>query len=217
MTEDLRKVGAALASLSKKYPDDDDLLASGPSECVEPGYGDVVVVFSDLDDEIWREVEDAIEEAGGFLGFGDEWGHCDTCLGAFRTTHDSYSWEPSYLDWGDSATCSKCLNKETDRIEEYCEAIAGVKNMAIHESIFCLWVEREEVWAKLNEEDYEHGWHPHQNDHPEPLREALALKGIPGLFTIEGVGQFDVAWSLWVPKDRVTEAKTILGMEDDDE
>ena len=60
-------------------------------------------------------------------------------------------------------------------------------------------------YVKANRDDdayndsYECGWHPHQTDNPRIIADNLRNRGIERfLFRIDGVGQFDVAFSVYV-------------------
>jgi hypothetical protein len=125
-------------------------------------------------------------------GFSDEYIACGVCSKAICTT-PGYHGEQMYgyyTDEGD-VFCGDCTR---DDPEQYFEDMKN-KNKLVNENV-CN--PENDGWIDL-ELSYENGLHSGQNDSPElllKLRERL-LPFADFVFTGD-VGQFDVAWTIWV-------------------
>lgn len=67
---------------------------------------------------------------------------------------------------------------------------------------------------KVNDSQFENGWHPGQNDDPKAMSQLLRLNGIHRfLWDVSGVGQFDVRFDLYIHeeiKDELDKARQLL-------
>lgn len=139
---------------------------------IEPGYTkdneDMPILLAN-----WNNVPDALQdqltEEGYSMEWSDEWLVCDS-NGIVRTSPDSYSWTPSFrmLDTGEIIT----IEDDFEVWEEACQNTDyGSSITPIHSQFNLL----EEGYTLYNDDEYEAGLHPGQNDDPETiLREVLA-------------------------------------------
>ena len=69
-------------------------------------------------------------------------------------------------------------------------------------------------YVKVNDSQFENGWHPGQNDDPKAMSQLLRLNGIHRfLWDVSGVGQFDVRFDLYIHeeiKDELDKARQLL-------
>lgn len=135
----------------------------------------------------------ALEEAGISLDWGDEW-IVDGNGRAWRTQPDSYSWQSSIL-WGDGDFLTP-----DDGVEEWVEVLKDDPSRALTGSWWDAADLEELGWVQLDQ-DYESGWHPGQTDDPRQISAGIREQfgdEAEILFTISGVGQFDVRFAVWV-------------------
>jgi hypothetical protein len=149
-----------------------------------------------------RRLQAIAEHAGYSIEWGDEFMLCDDCHKAVRTTADSYGWKRSYFENDNGIQCINCVK---DDPSEYLASLEGDSRRA--ETMDLDLTDHGYVLAG---KDYEHGWHPGQNDSPEVVAKSLRARGIDRfLFKIDDVGQFDLKFSVYVhedEKDLLTEA-----------
>lgn len=156
----------------------------------EPGYRDPAkgILFNN-----WNyfpaRVTDLLERYGYEIEWSDEWSTCQECGKAVRTSPDSYGWQPSYFIMNDCELfCVDCCP-----IEEYLEGIEDNPRRALNDHIS----PADYGYIKL-EGDFENGFHPGQNDNPTAIYKRLHEAGHKRLlFNIDGVGQFDIRFSIW--------------------
>jgi len=125
----------------------------------------------------------------------DEWIACEDCGGLVRIEPDSYGWTRSfYVDEENcSYQCINCLKKDP---ESYLECLEGSWDSANTMSEID---PANHGYVLVNEESYQTGFHPGQNDDPKTIAKGLQEKGISRfLFNIDEVRQFDSDWSVYV-------------------
>lgn len=143
-----------------------------------------------------------LEKAGADIQWEDEWHTCSQCGRAIRTSPDSYGWKRSYVDTGDELVCARCVEEGP---EPYLEEFEGKPDRA-----WTLDIDPAEHGYALVEDGFESGWHHGQDDNPEEIAERLRAQGIARfLFRVDGVGQFDVGFSVY-RKVEEDESETIL-------
>jgi hypothetical protein len=169
----------------------------------EPGYTDpesgIIATGNWNDPPTPERVTRIFEKLGIEIEWGDEWAACDECHKLFRTQPDSYMWRRSYwLDEMDGdIRCRECvLEDPTDMLEQLegkdDRALTFDMDLAAHGYV-------------RQDGEYESGWHPGQDDNPKTIADTLRAKGIGRfLFKVDGVGQFDVRFSLWVHESEVS-------------
>lgn len=148
---------------------------------------------------VWRQMESQGVE---WLWY-DEWIVDYECDKAFRTTSDSYFWQPSLVitEGGDYLT----PDNDIDAWIEW--AIDEVK--AIPDNVWSHADIREAGFEKLNEHSYESGWHPHQTDDPVKILAEMRVQYPDDelIFTWDEQSQFYARFSIWRrPVDQEVEA-----------
>jgi hypothetical protein len=171
-----------------------DYWLSSSGTC-EPGYDDTPRVFANWNRPRLAKAGRILERLGLELGWEDEWHVCD-CGQAFRTQPDCYSWT-SYYSWiGEcDLVCGDCILSDPEG-SGYLEEL--INNPRKADTLDINW---EQFGFTLeNEDDYETGCHPGQNDSPE-AELARIHKVSPTcevIFEITGTGQFDTNWRIWI-------------------
>lgn len=177
----------------------------------EPGYGgvggDPVVLLgnwneptpwcNDVSEEtkkriasFWAKVTAALEKVAE-LEWQDEWCTCQECGKAVRTSADSYSWTPYFTIFnGCELVCNDCVDPE--EVFRFYEQDAS--------RACSLDADPEDYgYVRVNEESFESGWHEGQTDNPKDIALSLERSGIDRFFfKIDGVGQFDTRFSVYV-------------------
>lgn len=179
------------------------------SEYGEPGYdssGPIVLGYywTKVDGELRNyfhrhpRFEQACVDAGVEFEWGDEWiveHETDRC---YRTTGDSYLWQPAWkmLETGeiltpddDAETWIDLLTNDGDG-EPFTLNPCQVNLDALIELGFEFWPDDETF--------FETGWHPHQTDEPMDVI-ARARQTHPDdqyIIWVSGVGQFDARWKI---------------------
>lgn len=168
----------------------------------EPGYADPErgILFTN-----WnifpRGLDTILDRAGYAVEWSDEWSICE-CGKAIRTEADSYSWTPSYAIIGEcSIVCHECLADDPNAlIEEY----LNDSDKALTPELFDAIDLRSAGFEPYNDDAYENGFFPGQNDTPADIVKNLPPNVGDWIFVIDSVRQFDMRFSLWV---RPTEAE----------
>jgi hypothetical protein len=135
------------------------------------------------------------EKMGIECEWSDEWTACSSCGMLVRTSPDSYEWTRSYYFYESSGdiACIECLLEDTDSYLAELEDNPDTAN-----TMSCI-DPADHGYIKVNEDSYETGWHPWQNDSRAKVAKELRAKGISRfLFNIDSVGQFDSQWSVYV-------------------
>ncbi len=178
--------------------------------CVEPGYDDKPVALGNWNDrtEYNREtrvskVTDStmprlaklLEKLGYECEWEDEWTQCQGCYKAVRTSPNSYSWKLYYWieDVSRELLCGDCVK---DDPAEYLEWLSRNAKQCMQ-----LDIDLSKHGYELHGDEYANGWHPGQNDDPVEIASQLKKEGITDfIFKLDGKGQFDIHFSVWVKK-----------------
>lgn len=159
------------------------------------GYDGRVTQPEDLHDKgshhprVWAQME----AQGVEFAWCDEWTVEHETGKAYRTTSDSYHWQPSLIitDGGDYLTPDNDIETWIDWAVEEVKAIPD--NVWSHHDI------RMAGFEQLNEHSYESGWHPHQTDDPvkilAEMRERYPDDQL--IFTWDEQSQFYAKFSIW--------------------
>jgi len=166
----------------------------------EPGYDDPksgLVVLGNWnphgEDMVMPRIGAILEKLGAELEWEDEWEACSECEKLVRTSPDSYRWTRSYWESEDGAICQDCL---LDDPSDYLEYLEGNPNTAN-----TLDFDLEDQGYRHVPESYENGLYGGQCDDPHLIAESLGELGIQRfIFEINSVGQFDLAFSVWIHK-----------------
>ena len=133
------------------------------------------------------------ERLGWGVEWSDEWTICyagGSCNKAVRTRGDSYSWTPSFVMFDGEIQCKECALEDADALEEYL-----TDNADAADTFGVDWNSR--GW-RLTRPGYESGWHAGQDANPHDILKSLNSHNVEALFSIDGTGQFDIRFSLWV-------------------
>ena len=177
--------------------------------CAEPGYDDNPVALANWNnitrydavlgkcvttDDTMPRLAKLFEKLGYETEWEDEWIACDDCNRVFRTSPDSHSWTMAGVISDCVCQCKDCVMACPD---DYVESLIGNENRALN-----LQVDLGELgWVKYNSREYKNGLHPGQIDNPHDIANELRANGIKEfIFVIDGKGQFDVSFSVWIRK-----------------
>ncbi len=159
---------------------------------VEPGYTqqDKGILFADWN-KFPKELDDILEKLGYGVEWLDEWSLCGDCGRAVRNSPDSYGWKQSYVIFnGGDLICVECIQSNLDGYEEHL-----LNNTSSADTLGIDWSSR--GFKQFNNDAYENGFHPGQNDDPKEI-----VKQLPAnhdfLFSINSVGQFDCHFDCWI-------------------
>ncbi len=176
----------------------------------EPGYSSdnqiILGNWNNLEKSALKAVESAFE-----IEWADEW-LIDDGGRAFRSSPDSYSWEPSFFIHDGEIVPHDSLSGDVDELRDYGFLFDGGHPAVELRSVPpCIDLS---AIAERVRDDCETGWHPGQTDSPSEI-----LKTLPAgeyCFQIDGKGQFDVAWSVWrVFSETEIESKRIVSAFDE--
>jgi hypothetical protein len=135
-----------------------------------------------------------LENYGYQLEWSDEWSTCQECGKAVRMQPDCYGWQPSYFIMNCELFCKDCCP-----MEEYLESLEDNPRTALNDH-----VNPEDYGYVKLEGDFENGFHPGQNANPKEIFARLKAAGHKRLlFNIDGVGQFDISFSIWKKVEEV--------------
>ena len=145
-------------------------------------------IYTTVDDTM-PGVSQALDELGVAIEWEDEWTDCQACGKLVRTSPDCHGWQPSYYTLDDTLLCSSCAAPE-----EVLQDLEGCANRAL-----TLDIDPTEYGYVRHGRDYEHGLHHGQDDDPEKIGASLLGMGITRyLFRLDGTGQFDMRFSVYV-------------------
>ena len=176
----------------------------------EMGYDDKEAITGDWwqrkSGELRTPLADYIEKA--FDGevetyFYDEWMGCLECNKLLRSTHDCYSWEPSFVWTSDcSIACHECIESDETLQEDTIEFYKNSTDHAVP-SWFYQYLEAHGFVCYSPDEyckRFETGWYPGQNDNPSEVAKDIEsnLPDHDFIFKIDSVGQFDCSWSVFL-------------------
>ena len=148
--------------------------------------------FDVLDDTV-NVLGFLLENMGCDCVFDDEYTACSNCYKLIRTSPDSYGWEPSFLQVNDDIVCHDCLTPSD--MEEWLESSADGKNVLVNTGI----IQPEDFGYEQVTERLANGFYGGQDDDPRVIIKSMKAKGIKRfIFVSDGVGQFDVRFSVWL-------------------
>ena len=151
------------------------------------------ILISNLPDRL----SNIFEKMGIDCVYYDEWTTCNDCGKAIRTNPDSYLWTASYHNFDGEISCIECILKDP---LSYLNNIEGKYNFV--NTIKTLDPSKY-GYEKINQKDYSNDFYGN-SDSPLKLSKELEGKGIYRyLFSITGVGQFNINFSLYVHTDEI--------------
>lgn len=170
------------------------------AEYAEPGYSNPKcgILFANWNN-LPRNLDSILERLGYAIEWSDEWGFCDDCGRAFRTSPDSYSWQRNsvYNEEDGSELCHDCVNpaehlRSLEDNPQTCNTIESI-NPADY------------GYVKFNGR-FESGWHPGQDDNPVKITERMRELGFTRiLFNLDRAQQFDIYFSAWYHPEEETD------------
>lgn len=167
----------------------------------EPGYDDpdFGIIFANCNN-ISGRIGDYLEAAGFELEWSDEWVIDYNHDKAYRTSPNSYSWQPTAIY--DSDSCD-LLTPDSDIFD----VIKALQSEYTSDEIHLLppWITEDQLtelgFIKQGSER-ESGWHPGQTADPkETLKELLADSGVLSVVFTGYPSQFYTTWQAWVKYD----------------
>lgn len=166
----------------------------------EPGYTDPTkgVVFADWN-KFPSELDRILERAGYATQWSDEWSVCEDCNNAFRTSPDSYTWQPAYIWSGEcSLICADCASTDVEGliIPEY-----------LNDASKCLTLDVDLTaygFERFNPDHYESGWFPGQTDTPADVVKHLPAD-VDYIFVLAENSQFYAKFDVWTRSKDWTE------------
>ena len=159
----------------------------------EPGYslpeGKRGVVFGD-----WNKprLANIMDRMGYEVEWLDEWTACGHCYRAFRTQPDSYSWKMhgAFLEDSCEMICADCLAENPEWIvDEYKNNPRKALTMDIDLAA--------DGWHMIPGDAWRNGWYG-QEDNPEEVVLSHVPEGHDYIFVIDSVGQFEIAFKLYI-------------------
>ena len=159
--------------------------------CVEPRYDDKPVILGDWN-HVPGKVFDMLERNGYSCEWLDEWSSCGNCGKVFRTSPNSYHWQPAYWMTEGDITCLECLDPQ-----EYYESLENHPSKCATDTILNKYP-IENYGYELVKDDYQNGWHEGMNDDPKTILKA-AQENKPGkyIFVLDEQSQFYITFSLY--------------------
>ena len=160
----------------------------------EPGYTDpkLGILFANWNN-VPQFISDALERRGFELEWSDEWIIQHETDKAYRTSPDCYSWTPYYhlTNGGEVIGGDEIEADPDDYIEE-------ILNDCHKVNVFDIDFEAH-GFTEVQEDDFETGWHPGQNDDPAKVFAHLKQSNPDHdfLFDITEQSQFYMKWKVW--------------------
>ena len=142
-----------------------------------------------------RETQRLLEQAGYTLDWCDTVTECSGCCKAIQTQPDSYSWKPEFHVGDGEILCECCIGEDPESI---LADLRGNPDKALTlDSIDLAEHGYVKAWG-----EFESGFHHGQDDSPRAIAKALEKRGVEDyIFSLDGKGQFDVSFSVWVKDD----------------
>jgi hypothetical protein len=161
-------------------------------EYAEPGYAqpEKGILFADWN-VFPRGLDTILERYGYAIEWSDEWSMCEDCGRAFRTSPDSYSWQPSHIWEGEcSLVCLDCADYPA-----YLESLENDPDACCMRSCD----PSDYGYERLSDsKEYENGFFPGQHDNPADILKALHAKGYRRIvFRLAKTSQFYVKFETW--------------------
>jgi hypothetical protein len=165
----------------------------------EPGYtlpeGRKGVAFGDWNGKRYR-LANILDRMGYEVEWLDEWTACQHCYNAFRTQPDSYSWKMhgAYLEDACEMICGDCLVKNPEWLTD--EIMNNPRRAITIDGIDLA----AEGWHMIPGDAWRNGWYGHE-DNPEEVVKSHVPHGHDYVFVLDYVGQFELAFRLWIRED----------------
>ncbi len=166
-----------------------------------PKNGIYLANWNDFPD-IMNLKESTIKSWGYAIEWSDEWVTCDACYNIFSTTPAYYGDLIRGAIWDSSVLCERCLKSDPDEYLLWLEdnpKHAMTARIGLKSRGYIHYDNPENRYT----DNFEAGLHIGQDDDPQKIARQLRAAGINRfLFTIDGQGQFDTDFSLWIHKSQ---------------
>lgn len=138
-----------------------------------------------------------LEAQGVDFAWCDEW--IEIADKAYRSTHDSYGWQPSFWfcgQWDEYATLDDLADNDLSLLtDDYVNNPRAAINLRGFDATRLV----DAGWKQVNGV-FQNGWHPGQDDDPVTLTDEWRKDNPTDdiVFVIDGVGQFDIDFLMFV-------------------
>jgi len=177
----------------------------------EPGYslkeGQQGILFGNWNDEYGENKTDTmrrlcsiLERMGFELEWEDEWTCCSGCNKAMRTSPDCYQWLKCWVEYNGDCLCPECFKDiEEDYVEE--ELVDNPRLAVLPQQK----IDLAKYGFIKQEDEFENGFHHGQDDDPKEIFERIKEehKDTDVVFEVDGKGQFDISFSVWLRPTKV--------------
>ena len=141
-----------------------------------------------------KQLAESFERIGVEIEWSDEWASCCNCGKLVRTSGDSYSWAPSFVENDGELTCCECATEDDDSIASLLESYEGNPNNAL-----TLDVDPTSHGYTCLFDRCENGWHRGMDASPKVIAKELHARGVGRfLFKIEENSQFYTTFGVYV-------------------
>lgn len=141
-------------------------------------------------------------EVYGEYGFSDEYSRCSECGKFIKTSPDSYSWTPDFIQTEDGYVHVDCF--DLDDALDTCKNQERNLPIEIQERAI-----DEGLLVELSDIEYENGMHPGMNDDPKIILRTMRKAKIDIWFNVEP-SQFYVDFTILVKPEDEEKARKIL-------
>lgn len=125
-------------------------------------------------------------------GFDDEYTQCSNCCQIIRTSPDSYSWQPDYLQTECEILCQDCYT-----IEDVIQININNPNTAINSTDFDSSELINAGFELINKDSYQNGLHEGMNDNPKEIYNQLQNQYNDIIFVISEQSQFYIEFDVY--------------------
>jgi len=136
-------------------------------------------------------IDQILERAGYSTEWSDEWTTCDDCGKLVRTSPDGYSWQRSFVMMNECETvCLDCV--------DWAEYLKSIEDASSH-AVMRACDPSKYGYTRISEPaEYEHGFHPGQNDDPKTILASLHEQDKYNIvFRIPETSQFYITFEVW--------------------
>ena len=159
--------------------------------------GDLVVV-SDHWHDLDPRIEDLLRSKGYETYFRDSMDYCHGCNKFCHLQPSCYGDLELPVIFDGELLCPDCVRDEPESYIEILDHNPDQANHLLDDSTL------EDLGFRQLDNGYESGFHPGQDDDPNKIYNKIKDKFDHIIFSIDGAGQFDMTFSVWVKDDNVS-------------
>lgn len=168
------------------YEEKDFLIVTGWKEVEE-----INIMLDNYMDQNWDAYQIESIYNSDSWGFGDEYSTCSNCNGIIKTSPDYYGSPIQYMSFECAILCRECLT-----IEEILPEYVNNPLKCVPSNLFNEYDFEIEGFKKLNEESYERGLHPGQNDDPKTIIKEFEKQYTEIIFLLTETSQFYIKFDV---------------------